>query len=74
MISLHRRLLAASLLALIAAPAAADPVTIRMDWAQTPGQFAPLIPTTPQYGPNVYRHYGKSYVVEPLKRRAVVRP
>jgi len=45
----------------------ADSVTIRMDWAVTPGQFAPLIPTTPQYGPNVYRHYGTSYIVEPLK-------
>jgi len=66
MISL-RLALAAALLALCAAPALADPVTIRMDWAQTPGQFAPLIPTTPQYAPEIYRHYGKSYVVEPLK-------
>ncbi|HEV8015922.1 MAG TPA: ABC transporter substrate-binding protein [Stellaceae bacterium] len=67
MIALHRSLLAALMLALAGAPAAADPLKIRMDWAQTPGQFAPLIPTTPQYGPDVYRHYGKSYVVEPLK-------
>ena len=67
MISLHRWLLATVLVALIATPAAADPAKIRMDWAQTPGSFAPLIPTTPQYGPDVYRHYGKSYVIEPLK-------
>jgi len=46
--------------------ASADPVKIRADWNIVPGQFAPLIPTLPQYAPDVYRHYGKSYVVEPL--------
>ncbi|HXP77013.1 MAG TPA: ABC transporter substrate-binding protein [Stellaceae bacterium] len=46
--------------------AKADPVKIRADWNIIPGQFAPLIPTVPQYGPDVYRHYRKSYVVEPL--------
>ena len=46
--------------------AKAEPVKIRADWNIIPGQFAPLIPTVPQYGPNVYRHYGKSYVVDPL--------
>jgi len=50
----------------LALPARADPVTIRADWNITPGQFAPLIPTAPQYAPDLYRHYGKSYVVEPL--------
>jgi sulfonate transport system substrate-binding protein len=45
----------------------ADPLTIRADWSVLPGQFAPLIPSVPQYAPNVYRAYGKSYVVEPLK-------
>jgi sulfonate transport system substrate-binding protein len=44
----------------------ADPLTIRADWNVIPGQFAPLIPTVPRYGPDVYRHYGKSYIVEPL--------
>jgi NitT/TauT family transport system substrate-binding protein len=47
--------------------ATAEPVKIRVDWSIIPGQFAPLIPTVPKYGPNVYRHYGKSYVVEPIK-------
>jgi sulfonate transport system substrate-binding protein len=47
--------------------AAADPLKIRADWNITPGQFAPLIPTVPDYAPGVYRHYGKSYIVEPLK-------
>src|SRR5262249_16650311 len=49
-------------------PAAkAHRVKVRLDWSVLPGQFAPLIPTVPDYAPGVYRHYGKSYVVEPVK-------
>ena len=44
--------------------AAAEPLKIRADWSVIPGQFAPLIPSLPKYAPDVYRHYGKSYVVE----------
>ncbi len=52
----------------IAAPVAdAQPLKIRMDWQVLPGHFAPLIPSVPNYAPNVFRHYGKSYVVEPLR-------
>lgn len=51
---------------LVSGAAGADPVKIRADWNIVPGQFAPLIPTLPQYAPGVYRHYGKSYVIEPL--------
>ena len=47
--------------------ARADPLKIRVDWTIVPGQFAPLIPEFSNYAPGVYRHYGKSYVVEPLK-------
>jgi NitT/TauT family transport system substrate-binding protein len=47
--------------------AGAEPLKIRVDWSVIPGQFGPLIPTVPKYDLNVYRHYGKSYVVEPLK-------
>lgn len=47
--------------------ATAEPLKIRMDWAVLPGHFAPLIPTVPKYNANVYRHYGKSYVVEPVR-------
>src|SRR5262245_10740960 len=47
--------------------AAAEPLKIRADWAVAPGQFAPIIPTFPQYAPDVFRHYGKSYVVEPMR-------
>jgi NitT/TauT family transport system substrate-binding protein len=45
----------------------AEPLRLRIDWSVIPGQFAPLIPTVPNYAPNVYRHYGKSYVVEPIR-------
>jgi NitT/TauT family transport system substrate-binding protein len=51
----------------IAGLAGAEPLKIRADWSVIPGQFAPLIPTLPQYAPDVYRHYGKSYVVEPIR-------
>lgn len=47
--------------------AAAEPLKIRMDWSTIPGHFAPLIPTVSKYNPNVYRHYGKSYIVEPVR-------
>jgi len=45
----------------------ADPVRIRVDWTVMPAQAAPLIPDVPRYGPDVYRHYGRSYIVDPLK-------
>jgi NitT/TauT family transport system substrate-binding protein len=51
----------------VVAAAGAEPAKIRVDWSTIPGQFAPLIPTVPKYAPNVYRHYGKSYVVEPVR-------
>lgn len=47
--------------------AAATPLRFRVDWTVTPGQLAPLIPEVPEYAPHLYRHYGKSYVVQPLK-------
>ena len=45
------------------APAAAEPLKIRISWAVTPAHLTPLIPHAPA---GVYRHYGKSYVVEPI--------
>lgn len=55
--------------AMLAAPLglSAEPLKIRADWAVMPGQFAPIIPSFPQYAPGVFRHYGKSYVVEPIR-------
>jgi NitT/TauT family transport system substrate-binding protein len=59
----------AGLVAAAAGPrlAGAEPVVIRVDWTVLPEQFAPLIPAVPKYAPDLYRHYGKSYVVEPVK-------
>jgi sulfonate transport system substrate-binding protein len=62
-----------SILAGLAAAAAcvrmaiAEPAVLRVDWTVLPQQFAPLIPEVPKYAPNLYRHYGKSYVVEPIR-------
>ena len=58
---------AASIVSVQATGTAAEPLKIRIDWATTPGQFAPLIPTLPKYAPNIYRHYGKSYIVEAIR-------
>lgn len=67
MSSIRIAAVAAALLAAGLVSAKADPLKIRVDWNIVPGQFAPLIPTLPKYAPDVYRHYGKSYVVEPIK-------
>lgn len=50
--------------ALGAAPATAEPVKIRISWAVAPAHLTPMIPHAPE---GVYRHYGKSYVVEPIR-------
>ena len=49
--------------ALIATTTSAEPVKIRIAWATAPGHITPLIPKAPK---EIYRHYGKSYVVEPV--------
>jgi sulfonate transport system substrate-binding protein len=43
---------------------AAEPLKIRISWAVAPAHLTPLIPHAPA---GVYRHYGKSYVVEPIR-------
>jgi NitT/TauT family transport system substrate-binding protein len=47
--------------------AAAEPMKLRVQWSATPGHPTPLMPLVPKYGPNVLVHYGKSYVVEPIR-------
>jgi NitT/TauT family transport system substrate-binding protein len=61
-------MLAAALAAALCGPeiAKAEPLALRVDWTVVPEQFAPLIPAVPKYAPDVYRHYGKSYVVDPI--------
>ena len=46
--------------------AAAEPVEIRIQWSVTPPHITPLIPHAPK---GVYRHWGKSYVVKPIRMR-----
>jgi sulfonate transport system substrate-binding protein len=71
---MHRYRLAsaacATIIALVASNSvAAESLNIKLAWSTIPGHFAPLIPTTPKYAPELYRHYGKSYLVEPVKLR-----
>jgi sulfonate transport system substrate-binding protein len=49
----------------IAGAAQADPVTIKIGWAQTPGHLAPLVEALGERHPEVMPHFGKSYVLEP---------
>lgn len=46
--------------------ATAEPVEIRIQWSVTPPHLTPLIPHAPE---GVYRHWGKSYVVKPIRMR-----
>jgi sulfonate transport system substrate-binding protein len=42
---------------------AAEPFKIRIGWSTTPAHVTPMLPEIPI---EVYRHWGKSYVVEPV--------
>lgn len=42
--------------------AAAEPLKIRISWAVAPAHLTPLLPVNT----SMYKHYGKSYVIEPL--------
>ena len=46
--------------------AQSKPLEIRISWSVTPQHMTPLIPKIPM---EVYRHYGKSYVVKPVRLR-----
>jgi sulfonate transport system substrate-binding protein len=54
-------------LALASVPATADPVPIRVGWAQAPGHLAPLIRELQRRHPEVFRHFGESYVADPIR-------
>src|SRR5262249_35417828 len=57
-----------ALLALMPPSAArADPVPIRIGWAQAPGHLAPLIRELQRRHPQVFRHFGESYIAEPIR-------
>jgi NitT/TauT family transport system substrate-binding protein len=45
----------------------ADPVTLRIGWAQAPSQLTPLIAALATPHPEIFPHLGKSYVLEPMR-------
>lgn len=45
-------------------PSIADPVQIRISWAAVPAHLTPLLTHAPK---GVYRHYGKSYTIQPMR-------
>ena len=56
---------AAGLMAVgLAAAARAEPLTIRVGWVVTPGHLAPLIEELGKREPGVFKHLGKSYVMQ----------
>src|SRR5579883_2898223 len=57
----------AALLACAAAPSRADPVPIRVGWAQTPGHLAPLVAELAKRHPEVLPNDGKSYDFQPVR-------
>ncbi len=58
---------AAVVIAGLAQAGHADPVTLRIGWAQAPSQLTPLIAALAAPHPEIFPHIGKSYVIEPLR-------
>lgn len=50
----------------LSAGASAEPLKIRIQWSVAPAHITPLITQAPK---EIYKHYGKSYVVVPLRMR-----
>lgn len=57
--------LALALIVVGAAPALADPLTIRIAWTTMPGHMIPVLFSKPE----ILKHYGTSYTVEPIAFR-----
>jgi NitT/TauT family transport system substrate-binding protein len=59
----------AALLAVIgiASTASADPLPIRIGWAQAPGHLAPLLDVLAQRHPEIMPHDGKSYAAQAVR-------
>ena len=47
--------------------AKADPINIRVGWATTPTHVQPLVDELQKRHPEVFRHFGKSYVAEGMR-------
>jgi NitT/TauT family transport system substrate-binding protein len=54
-------------LALLAGSAAAEPLKIRVGWAQAPSQLTALTAEEMKRHPEHFAHLGKSYVLEPIR-------
>ncbi len=54
-----------NLAAAIGPSADAEPVKIRIGWSTMPGHLIPVLYSKP----DILRHYGKSYTVEPIRFR-----
>ena len=63
----RRLAIAAALVLGLAGAAAADPLTIRVGWVQTPGHLAPLVEALGKAHPEVFKHLGKSYVMQAVR-------
>lgn len=59
----------ASLFALAATHATAEPLKIRMGYVQLPGHLGPILFQDNGAPRKVMKHYGKSYVVDPIRFR-----
>lgn len=57
-------LLSAAMVTIGIGVASAEPLKIRMQWSTTPSHMTPLIPLAPK---GIYKHWGKSYVVEDIR-------
>ncbi|MGZ0245925.1 MAG: ABC transporter substrate-binding protein [Alphaproteobacteria bacterium] len=59
-------LAAAAAAVTVSLSASAEPVKIRIQWSVAPAHITPLITQAPK---GIYKNYGKSYVVEPVRMR-----
>jgi sulfonate transport system substrate-binding protein len=54
-------------LIMAAGAAWADPFPIRVGWVQTPGHMAPVIEALSKKHPELFKHLGQSYVIQPTR-------
>lgn len=57
---------AAALLTAGVSVASADPLPIRVGWVQTPGHMAPIVEALGKRHPDIFKHLGQSYVLQPI--------
>ena len=56
----------ATIVAFGAGAAHADPYAIRIGWVQTPGHMAPIIEALSKKHPELFKHLGRSYTMQPI--------